>query len=366
MNTDFRGLRLKESQGFENMLDAGCENMMELEPHLMHSDRRSFLRIGSLLVCGSIIRPHALFGFKTPGILSFSAAEMRVLDFVASYSSVARVIGASVLGRMSPDRNCGLHLLVEVRDFIKLTDAFWNAPFKNIYANGNGMSFSFGSATVIENLSAEEFAARLAGLGGKDVVFAHDAIVYDPAAKTLNDPFDALNAGELKLLNRPTKTSAALDVALRGSGEAHAAGIAEGKDFAQWKSQLVRLTVHSSAAQPLAAVFMKRLPSLVALAGTDEAKSLVATPLISSAVSSALGMNGRTAIAEFDRVRAIFGESYSDSAVWFYVLLGKQMRTDMRGWITPELSADPHWREAFNTAVLIVEAFQSPQLKSQA
>jgi len=336
----------------------------------MQSDRRSFLRVGSLLVCGSIIRPHALFGIgagNTPGVLSFNATEMRVLDFVATYSSVARVIGASVLGRMHPDSNCGLHLLVEVRDFIKLTDAFWNSPFKNMFTNGNTMSFSsLGSSTVIENLSPEEFAARLAGLGGKEVVFAHDAIVYDLAARTLTDPFDALNANQLKLLNRPTKTPAALEVALRGMGEAHAAGIAEGAEFAQWKAQLVKLTVHSSAAQPVAAAFVKKLPSLFALAGTDEVKSMVATPLVSSAIKAALGMNGTSAIGEFDRVRAIFGDTYSDGAVWLYVLLGKQTKTDMPGWITPELSEDPHWREAFRTLGLIQEAFQSPKLKSQA
>lgn len=336
----------------------------------MHSDRRSFLRIGSLLVCGSIIRPRSLFGFgadKTPGVLSFNAAEMRLLDFVASYGSAARVIGASVLGRMHPDSHCGMQLLVEVRDFIKLTAAFWNAPFKNVFASGNRMSFSsLGRAAVIENFSPEEFAARLAGLGGKDTVFAHDAIAYDPVAKTLDDPLGALNAGELKLINRPTKTPAALEVALRGAGEARAAGVPEGKDFAQWKSQLVKLTVHSSAAQPIAAVLVKRLPSLIALAGTDEAKSAVATPLISSAINSALGMNGRTAIAEFERVRAIFGESYSDGAVWLYVLLGKQMKTGLPVWVTPDLSEDAHWREAFTNGGLIQEAFQSPELKSQA
>jgi hypothetical protein len=219
---------------------------------------------------------------------------------------------------------------------------------------------------VIENLSPEEFAARLAGLGGKEVVFAHDAIVYDLAAKALNDPFDALNAGELKLLNRPTKTPVALEVVLRGTAEAHAAGIAEGKDFAQWKTQLVKLTVHSSAAQPIAAAFVKRLPSLAATAGTDQVKTMVATPLISSALKAALGMNGAAAIGEFDRVRAIFGQSYSDGAVWLYVLLGKQMKTDMPAWIAPELSGDAHWREAFTNAVLIQAAFQSPELKSKA
>jgi hypothetical protein len=337
----------------------------------MNSDRRSFIRVGSLALGAScLLPPRALFGLgagTTPGVLSFNATEMRLLDFVASYSSVARVIGVSVLGRMNPDNNCGMRLLVEVRDFVKLAGAFWNAPFPNIFANGNRMSFSSGGrAYVIENLSPEEFAARLAGLGGKDIVFAHDAVVYDPAAKTLGDPFDALNAGELKLLNRPTKTPAALEVALRGTAEAHSARIAEGKDFAQWKAQLVKLAVHSSAAQPIAAGFVKMLPSLNGLAGTDQVKSMVATALISSALKAALGMSGAAAVGEFDRVRAIFGQSYSDGAVWLYVLLGRQMKTGLPAWITPDLSEDPHWREAIKNAGLIQAAFESPQLKSQA
>ena len=137
-------------------------------------------------MCGSLIRPQALFGAgTTPGILSFNATEMRLLDFVAGYGSAARVIGASVLGRMQPDSHCGMHVLVEVRDFVRLAGALLNAPFTNIFANGNRISFSSGGrGYVIENLSPEEFAARLAGLGGKDIAFAHDAIAYDPAAKT--------------------------------------------------------------------------------------------------------------------------------------------------------------------------------------
>jgi hypothetical protein len=336
----------------------------------MNSDRRSFIRVGSLALGAScLLPPRALFGVgagNTPGVLSFNATEMRLLDFAAGYSSVARVIGVSVLGRMHPDNVCGMHLLVEVRDFVKLAGAFGNAPFQNIFANANRMSFSSGGrAYVIENLSPAEFAARLAALSGRDVAFAHDAIIYDPAAKTLDDPFSALNAGELKLMNRPTKTSAALEVALRGTAEAHAARIAEGIDFAEWKAQLVKLSVHSSAAQPIAAAFVKRLPSLNGLAGTDQVKNMVATPLISSALKAALGMSGAAAIGEFDRVRAIFGQSYSDGAVWLYVLLGKQMKMGLPVWVTPDLSEDPHWREAITNAGLIQEAFESPQLKSQ-
>src|SRR5437588_4038189 len=65
----------------------------------MIHDRRSFLRVGSLLVCGSVLRPASLFavGEKTPGVLSFDVTELKLLDFVSSYSSIVRLTGASVL-----------------------------------------------------------------------------------------------------------------------------------------------------------------------------------------------------------------------------------------------------------------------------
>lgn len=305
---------------------------------------------------------------KGPGVLSFDAAELKLLDFVSSYSSVARIMGASVLGRMQPDSACGLHVLVQVADFPRLADAISRAPFKNIYSKGNAISFSsLGSADMIENLSPDDFAARLAEVGAKDkIVFAHDAISYDPIAKTLEDPFGALNAGELKLIHIPTKTPAALEVAMRGTADARAARLPEGESFAKWKAQLVKSEAHPKAAQPVATAFVRKLPMFAALAGTEDVKSALGTPLISSAIKGALGLKSRSVIGEFDRVRAIFGQSYSDGAVWLYVILGKQVKKDTRGWIDPNLSEDVHWRDARTNACQIEEAFQSPELKSQA
>lgn len=332
----------------------------------MNSDRRSFLHISALVIGGSLLRPGTLFSFgeKTRGVLSFDAAEMRLLDFAASYGTSMRLTGISVLRRL---RGGGVHLLVEVNDFVKLATALLAPPFNDFFANDNRLSLaSSRSASVIENLSVEDFAARLAQLNqAENIVFAHDALMFDPATKTFTDPFGALDP-ELKLVTRPARTVASVEAALRGTGEARAAGLREGEDFAQWKAQLFTSTAHSTAAQPIAAAFVRKLPALAALAGTEEVKSSVATPLISSAVYSALGLNSRTVIAEFDRVRAIFGQSYSDGAVWLYVLLGQQMRTDTRGWITTDLFEDAHWREAFANAGLIEQAFQSPELKSQA
>jgi hypothetical protein len=336
----------------------------------MISDRRSFLRVGSLLVCGSLLRPRSLFalGEKTSGVLSFDATELRLLDFVSSYSSVVRLTGASVMGHFKPESGCGIRALVQVTDFAKLAEATLRAPFKNFYAKANSLSFaSQGTGHVIENLSPVDFAARLAQLASKEkIVFAHDALSYDPIAKQLDDPLESLNAGELKLINRPTKTPAALEVAMRGTGDARAAAVPEGEAFAQWKSQLVKSIAHPKAAYPIAAAFVRGLPAFAALAGTDDVKSAIATPLISSSIKAALGMSARSAIGEFDRVREIFGQSYSDGAVWLYVVLGKQVKKDTRGWVDAALLEDVYWREAFDNASRIEQAFQSPELRSKA
>lgn len=336
----------------------------------MISDRRSFLRVGSLFVCGSFFHPRALFalGEKTPGVLSFDATELHLLDFVSSYSSVVRMTGASVLGHFKPDSGSGLRLLVQVTDFGKLAEATLRAPFKNFYAKENSISFvAQGSGHVVENLSPGDFAARLSALSSKEkIAFAHDALSYDPIAKQLDDPFGSIGPGELKLVNRPTKTPEAVEVAMRGTGDARAAGLPEGETFATWKAQLVKSTVTSKAAYPIAAAFVRGLPAFAALAGSDDVKSALSTPLVSSAIKSALGMTAKSAIGEFDRVREIFGQSYSDGAVWLYVVLGKQVKKDTRGWIDQALLEDVHWREAFDNASRIEQAFQSPELKSQA
>ena len=52
--------------------------------------------------------------------------------------------------------------------------------------------------------------------------------------------------------------------------------------------------------------------------------------------------------------------------MWLYVLLGKQVKKDTRGWINPALLEDVRWRDAFDTASKIEVAFQDPKLKSQA
>ena len=335
----------------------------------MIHDRRSFLRAGSLLVCGTLLRPYPLLAqAKTTGVLSFDATELKLLDFVASYSSTVRITGASVLGHFRSDNNAGLRVLVQVTDFAKAAEALLRTPFKNFYAKENSISFVAQNAGhVIENLSAVDFARRMAQLGGKEnAVFAHDALSYDPIAKQLDDPLGALSANEIRLINRPTKTPAALAIAMRGTGDARVAEVPESSDFATWKAQLVRAMTTAKAAQPIAAAFVRELPAFAGLAGSDDVKSALATPLISSVIKPALGMTAKQVIGEFDRVRDIFGQSYSDSGVWLYVVLGKQVKKDTRGWIDPGLLEDVHWREAFDTASKIETAFQSPELKSHA
>jgi hypothetical protein len=335
----------------------------------MIHDRRSFLRAGSLLACGALLRPGQLLAqVKTAGVLSFDATELKLLDFVGTYSSTIRLTGASVLGHFRTGSNCGLRVLAQVTDFEKAAQALLRTPFQRFYAKENSISFvAQNGGHVIENLSAVDFTRRLSLLGGKDnAVFAHDALSYDPLAKRLDDPLGALAGNEIRVISPPTKTPEALAVAMRGTGDARSAGVPESNDFAKWKAQLVRPMTTSKAALPIAAAFVRALPAFATLAGTDDTKTAVATPLVSSAIKNALGMTGQQAIGEFDRVRAIFGQSYSDAGVWLYVVMGKRVKKDTRGWIDPALLEDLHWRDAFDVASKIEVAFEDPKLKSQA
>ena len=300
----------------------------------MHSDRRAFLRVGSV----SGVRQHP----SSPG--PFWCRHDPLVFLVQRHGSAsARFRGELRLGRarhrrFRPGPNA-------TRQQLRHACWSWNrtrfcqtrrrSPQRAVHEcfcerQQDILSPQVGGATSSRTFRREEFAARLAGLSGKEIAFGHDALTYDPATKTFADPFGALNAAELKLINHPTKTAAALEVALRG--------MADGRARREWrKGKISRngsrswssLSTYSSAAQPIAAAFVKWLPSLVALAGTEVVKSAVTTPLVSSASKAALGIDGRAAIGEFDRVRAIFGQSYSDGAVWLYVLLGKQMKTDI-------------------------------------
>lgn len=335
----------------------------------MIHDRRSFLRAGSLLACSLLLRPQSLFAqASTTGVLSFDATELKLLDFVGTYSSTIRLTGASVLGHFRTGNNCGLRLLVQVDDFVRASEALLRTPFQKFYAKENSVSFVAENAGhVIENLSVVDFSRRIAQLGGKDnAIFAHDALSYDPVAKQIDDPLNALSTAEVKLVSRPTKTPEALAVAMRGTGDARSAGVPESDDFVRWKAQLVKSTATSKAAYPIAAAFVRQLPAFAALAGSDDTKSALSTPLIASVIKPALGMTAKQAIGEFDRVRGIFGQAYSDPGVWLYVVLGKQVKRDTRGWVDPALLEDVHWREAFDTASKIEVAFEDPKLKSQA
>lgn len=163
----------------------------------MKTDRRSFLRFGSLLVCGSLLRPESLFALGQAGggldRIPLSSVDREVLDFTARYSSSVRLIGGSILARLRGNSDAGMRLVVEVSNLEQLTAALAAAPFENILAQGNTLSFVLqGRERVIENLVPELFAARLAQLAGSRKM--HDALSYDPATHQLSDPFGALAA----------------------------------------------------------------------------------------------------------------------------------------------------------------------------
>ena len=117
----------------------------------MTFDRRSFIGLGSLFVCGTV--------FGTPLRSASTSAGEAVLAYVRSYGGDFRIVeGADGRGE--------LHLVVELRDVNHWPEAMARAPFPGMRADGNTLAFAHNSVDVtIENLTPEVFSARLASLG---------------------------------------------------------------------------------------------------------------------------------------------------------------------------------------------------------
>ena len=132
----------------------------------MTFDRRSFLGLGSLLACGTVLNAPFLMAAvprAVSGTLPLCAEGVAVLEYVRSYSANFRAVETSE-PRTHGSRK--LHLVAEVADLDHWPSAMARAPVTHIRAGGNTLAFALNGVEVtIENLTPEIFAERLATLG---------------------------------------------------------------------------------------------------------------------------------------------------------------------------------------------------------
>jgi len=206
----------------------------------MNSNRRSFIRTGSLLAVGGILKPSWLFASERERI-QLTSADRSIFEFVARYSSNYRIVGSSVLAKLRGNLPATTKILVEIRDPKKLVSVFSSGPFVNARAEGNRVTFLHkGVGFAIENLLRADFATRLAGSGlPKNSTFAHDGLVYDPTTRRLTDPLEAAGSSEIKVVNPGLVGPEAFDAVLRALLEVRETGLVEGVGFRQWRDNVL-------------------------------------------------------------------------------------------------------------------------------
>ncbi len=295
----------------------------------MPLNRRSFIGLSSLVLCGTALRP--VSAFSSPpcvlaGGLPLWVGDESVFAFLRSYSANFRIIGASVLGRIRASRVRDLHLIVEVGDLGEMQAALAIAPFAGIYAHDNTLTFTLANADVtIENLLPEAFAARLAAMARRSGnAFAHDALAYDPQTRELSDPFNG-RVGALKIVNKTFGGPAALEVALRGIVEALDLGIPQGTDFALWKSRILQMIAKSADAQKLSATFLQQLAGLADQLPPLGVARILRTRLVVTALKQVFQLQIEGVITAFQNLRAAATADTTDAALWLAALLSPEI-----------------------------------------
>ena len=302
-------------------------------------NRRSFLRTGCLAACaGALTAGDSLsalvatrYSRTLPAALPLGAGEAALLGFVSQYSSRVRLVGLGVLLKLRGAETREAHLLVEVSDSAAFDAALAGpTPFGGAYSAGNILSFvRDGIEFTVENLPPAAFAQRLTELAAlKRIAFAHDALIYDPAAWQLVDPFGAQQSAMLKLVNPTIAGGAALGVAVRGRIESGRLGMKQGSVFANWQTRNLALGANARTAQALVETFLGKLATIAERTTPDAIQALLRSRALSSALLRVLGVKVAEVIAEFDRRRGALSGEFSNAALWLALLLGPEIESE--------------------------------------
>ncbi|MHA3773184.1 hypothetical protein ACXR0O_16750 [Verrucomicrobiota bacterium sgz303538] len=273
---------------------------------------------------------------RTKRDIPLSAADQAVLDWVGTYSSQIRLVGGCILGKLR-GRPTTTRIFAQIEDASELDDLFTaDLLFSDIYAEGNTISFTFeGARYEVVNLLPDVFSKQLTTLAQR-VVFAHEAISYDPATQTLKDPFGAVSSATLKVVHAGSGVAAAFENILRAWPEVEALGLKLGPAFAQLKKRVFSAPgSRAGLAKSVVAALVARLPQLTDVLSAEQIEGLLRSRLVATAVSRVLGVDVKTVLTQFAALRAGASGDDADAVAWLASLLSGQLQQGiLPDWFT--------------------------------
>jgi len=268
--------------------------------------------------------------------IKLTPADSAVLDFVAGFGSQALFTGGCVAGKTGKGAYRSTHLLALISDL----PSFQSLVTKRGAITGQGMTignsicFNYQQTTfVLEALLPDAFDQRVAGirnglrLDGTPMVYAHEALLYDPATKALTDSFKAMNGkvGVLKRLGTPV----GYDQLAEGNLDIAAFHLTPAaRDQSDLNAILGRTVTNLPDAQAEVKAFLQNL-SLNSQVNTAAAiTTLCGSRMMKAATQLVLGCDSQRVSANFAKQRARFTVDITDGVIWHALFQAAEVPPD--------------------------------------
>lgn len=293
-------------------------------------DRRHFVRNSCLIAGGSLLGPARFLFAESTGSRSVTLdrVDRHVLKFIGEYSGQSFLQGGCVAAKAASRLPGLIRITARVDDlnglFRALADAR-RAGIQDVHAEGNTIHFALNQRIYrVDNLLPDLFAARLTGLAtGKEVIFAHEALSFQPATSQLHDP---LRAGNDLRLARGDQGRLTLEQIIEGRLAAHDFGLTPAPDFLDAEKMMLDAQVADlNHANEIVRQFLKNLVTFTQATSAEKVIDYVRSPLLASAFAGALSVDTASAAEQFARLRVSSGSRDADAVLWMAALLAPKI-----------------------------------------
>jgi len=306
-------------------------------------NRRNFLSQTCLFAGAALLFDPTRFLFGATPTLQLDPVTRTALKFVRNYSGNAVIQGGWVAARLAGSTPVTTKILAQVDNVAGLTTILGgarSAGIDNVYSNGNIVTLVIGARIFeVQNLLPSDFQARLKDLAsGQNVVFGHDAILFQQSTNSVTDP---LRTGRTLRLTRRSKTvSATLSDVLEGLIAAGEFGLTPDVAFqAQKNVLLASRPLNRVIATETALIFLKDLSALASTAPANAVIQFLESPLLTNAFAMSCGVQTSLIVGQFKRFHSLSAPTASPAALWLAAALSAGIADATFGGWTDQASS---------------------------
>lgn len=317
--------------------------------------RRQFIRNSALGAIGASLLPSArLIAATTPPAkilqtqpgpvllkgtaddIKLTPADSAVLNFVAGFGSQALFTGGCVAAKCGKGAYRSTHLLALISDLPSYQSLVTQrgAITGRGMTIGNSICFNYQQTTFeLEALLPDAFNQRVADIksglrmDGTPMVYAHEALLYDPVTKALTDSFKAMNGkvGVLKRLGTPV----GYDQLAEGNLDIAAYHLTPAaKDQSDLNALLGRSVTNLADAQAEVRAFLQNLSLNGQVNTAAIITTLCGTRMMRAATQLVLGCDSSRVSANFAKQRARFTADITDGVIWHALFQAAEVPPD--------------------------------------